>query len=76
MSNVIIFWMQLLVSRVVFAIIAAWYLWPSLTRLSRNAALIPLLWVHVPRYVGMTLLVNGMADRAAIFSLAGRFTQS
>jgi hypothetical protein len=62
MGSVAIFWMQLLVSCVVFAIVAAWYVWPSLTKLSRNAALIPLLWVHVPRYVGMTLLVAGMVD--------------
>jgi hypothetical protein len=54
--------MQLLVSCVVFAIVAAWYVWPSLTKMSRNAALIPLLWVHVPRYVGMTLLVTDMVD--------------
>lgn len=62
MGSVAIFWMQLLVSCVVFAIVVAWYVWPSLTKLSRNAALIPLLWVHVPRYVGMTLLVTGMVD--------------
>ena len=62
MGSVAIFWMQLLVSCVVFAIGMAWYVWPSLTRLPRNAALTPLLWVHVPRYVGMTLLVTGMVD--------------
>jgi hypothetical protein len=62
MNSVTIFWLQLLTSGVVFAIVAAWYVWPSLTKLSRNAALIPLLWVHVPRYVGMTLLVSGMVD--------------
>ncbi len=62
MGNVAIFWMQLLASCVVFAIVAAWYVWPLLTKLPRNAALIPLLWVHVPRYVGMTLLVTGMVD--------------
>ena len=62
MNSVTIFWLQLLTSVVVFAIVAAWYVWPSLTKLSRNAALIPLLWVHVPRYVGMTLLVSGMVD--------------
>ena len=39
-----------------------WYVWPSLTQISRNSALIPLLWVHVPRYVGMILLVTGMVD--------------
>jgi hypothetical protein len=62
MNNVTIFWLQLLLSCVVCAIIVAWYVWPSLTKLSRNSALIPLLWVHVPRYVGMTLLVTGMVD--------------
>jgi hypothetical protein len=56
MGSVAIFWTQLLVSCVVFDIVAAWYVWPSLTRLSRNAALIPLLWVHVPRYVGQRTL--------------------
>jgi hypothetical protein len=62
MNNVTIFWMQLLTSVFVFGIIAVWYVWPSLTKLSRNSALILLLWVHVPRYVGMTLLVTGMVD--------------
>jgi hypothetical protein len=62
MNNVSIFWMQLLTSVFVFAIVAAWYVWPLITKLSLNSALIPLLWVHVPRYVGMTLLVTGMVD--------------
>ncbi len=34
----------------------------TLTKLSRNSALIPLLFVHVFRYVGMTLLVTDMID--------------
>jgi hypothetical protein len=62
MNNVTIFWLQLLTSVVIFSIVTAWYVWPYLTRLSRNSALIPLLFVHVPRYVGMTLLVTGMID--------------
>jgi hypothetical protein len=62
MDNVTIFWMQLLLSCVVCAIVAVWYVWPYLTKLPRNSALIPLLFVHVPRYVGMTLLVTGMID--------------
>ena len=62
MDNVTIFWMQLLLSLVVCAIIAKWYVLPSLTKLPRNSALIPLLFVHVFRYVGMTLLVTGMID--------------
>src|ERR1700733_8270628 len=57
-----IFWMQILTSVVVYGIVAVWYVWPSLTKLSRSSALIALLFVHVPRYVGMTLLVTGMID--------------
>ena len=62
MDSTRIFWMQLLLSCVVCAIVVAWYVWPYLIRLSRNSALIPLLFVPVPRYVGMTLLVTGMID--------------
>lgn len=62
MDSTQIFWMQLLTSVVVFGMVAAWYVWPHLTKLSRNSALSLLLWVHVPRYVGMTLLVTGMVD--------------
>ena len=62
MNNVAIFWMQLLLSLGVCAIVVAWYVWPYLTKLPRNSALIPLLFVHVPRYVGMTLLVTDMVD--------------
>lgn len=54
--------LQLLTSVFVFGIIVAWYVWPYLTKLTRDSALIPLLWVHVPRYVGMILLVTGMVD--------------
>jgi hypothetical protein len=62
MDNVTIFWLQLLSSAFVFSLVTAWYVWPYLTKLSRNFALVALLWVHVPRYVGLTLLVTGMVD--------------
>ena len=62
MGSTEIFWLQLLTSVVVFGIVAVWYVWPYLTKISLNSALIPLLFVHVPRYVGMTLLVTGMVD--------------
>ena len=64
MNNVAIFWMQLIASIFVFGVVAAWYVWPSLTKMSRNSSLTILLFVHVPRYVGMTLLVTGMVDPA------------
>jgi len=72
MNNVAIFWMQILTSVVVFGLIAAWYVWPLLTKFSRNSALIPLFFVHVFRYVGMTLLVTGMIDP----KLPGEFLSS
>ena len=62
MDNVAIFWLQLLSSAFVFSLVTAWYVWPYLTTLSRNSALTLLLFVHVFRYVGMTLLVSGMVD--------------
>jgi hypothetical protein len=62
MGGVAIFWMQLLMSCAVLYFVAAWYVWPSLIKIPRNSALILLLFVHVPRYVGMTELVPGMID--------------
>jgi hypothetical protein len=62
MNSTAIFWMQLVTSVFVFGIMAMWYVWPSLVKLPRNSALTLLLFVHVPRYVGMTLLVPGMVD--------------
>jgi hypothetical protein len=74
MNNVSIFWLQLLFSCVVCVIVVAWYVWPYLTKLPRNSALIPLLFVHVFRYLGMTLLVPGMVDpklpREVLFNTA------
>jgi hypothetical protein len=62
MNNVAIFWMQLLASILVFSAVTAWYIWPELVKLPKNAALVALLFVHVFRYVGMTELVTGMID--------------
>ncbi len=62
MDSTQIFWMQLLTSLVIFSLVTAWYVRPHLTKLSLNSALIVLLFVHVPRYVGMILLVTGMVD--------------
>ena len=74
MDNVTIFWIQILTSVLVCALVAVWYVLPALTRLSRNSALTPLLFVHVFRYVGMTLLVTDMIDpklpREFLFSAA------
>lgn len=57
MENSTIFWMQILTSVFVFSMMAVWYVWPILIKKTRYSALIPLLFVHVFRYIGMTLLV-------------------
>jgi len=62
MNNVGIFWLELASSIVVCVAVAVWWVWPSLIKLPRNSALTPLIFVHVFRYVGMTLLVTGMVD--------------
>ena len=72
MNGVAIFWMQLVTSFFVFGLVTAWYVWPALTKLSRNSALVALLFVHVFRYVGMTELVTGMIDP----KLPGEFVSS
>ena len=45
MDSTQIFWMQLLTSVVVFGIVAVWYVWPYLTKLSLNSALTPRLFM-------------------------------
>ncbi len=72
MNSVTIFWFQLVSSVFVVSLVTAWYVWPALTKLSRNSALIVLLFVHVFRYVGMTELVTGMIDP----KLPGEFVSS
>ena len=62
MNGVAIFWMQLISSLFVSGFVAVWYVMPTLNKLSRNSALTALLFVHVPRYVGMVLLAPGMID--------------
>jgi len=69
MNNVTIFWLQLFSSVLLFGLVTAWYVWPALTKLPKNSALIALLFVHVPRYVGMTAVVPGMLDP----NLSGEF---
>jgi hypothetical protein len=71
LSSTAIFWLQVVVSTGVFALITVWYVWPRLVTQKLNSALAPLLFVNVFRYVGMTLLVNGMVDsRLSHHSLA------
>ncbi|MCI0553117.1 MAG: hypothetical protein L0287_19390 [Anaerolineae bacterium] len=57
-----IFGLQTTLSLIVYTLIAKWYVWPRLTALPLHEALVPLLFVHTLRHVGMTVLVAGVVD--------------
>ena len=62
MEPIVLFGIQFTLSLVAYLLIAFWYLAPRLSRLSREAALAPLLWVHAFRIVGGTILAPGSVD--------------
>ena len=62
MDNVTIFWLTFFECLSSSALSLRGTFGRTLTKLSRNSALVALLWVHVPRYVGLTLLVTGMVN--------------
>jgi hypothetical protein len=62
MAPVVIFGLQFTMSLVAYGLIAAWYAVPRLARLPREAALVPLLWVHAFRIVGGSILAPGAVD--------------
>jgi hypothetical protein len=64
MEPVVIFGIQFTLSLVAYALIAAWYVVPRLSRLPRDIALVPLLWIHAFRIVGGTILAPGAVDAA------------
>jgi len=49
-------------SLVAYALIAFWYVAPRLSKLPREAALVPLLWIHAFRIVGGTILDPGAVN--------------
>jgi hypothetical protein len=59
MSPVVLFGLQFTISLVAYALIAAWYVWPRLAVLPVALALQPLVWVHVFRFVGGSILAPG-----------------
>jgi hypothetical protein len=62
MDPIALFGIQFTLSLVAYALIGFWYLAPRLSRLPREAALAPLLWIHVFRVVGGTILAPGSVD--------------
>ena len=64
MEPIALFGLQFTFCLVAYALIAAWYVAPRLTAWQRDVALVPLLWVHVFRIVGGTILAPGAVDAA------------
>src|SRR6266851_2133914 len=62
MDPITLFGIQFTLSLLVYALIAFWYVAPRLSKLSRESALVPLLWVHAFRVVGGTILAPGAVD--------------
>jgi hypothetical protein len=62
MTPFVLFNVQFTLILVAYALIAIWYVEPRLATLPRELALVPLLWVHVFRIVGGTILAPGSVD--------------
>jgi len=62
MEPIVLFGAQFTLSLVAYAFIAFWYVAPRLSRLPREVALVPLLWIHAFRIVGGTILAPGAVD--------------
>jgi hypothetical protein len=59
MEPIVLFGIQFTMSLSAYALIAVWHVAPRLSRLPREAALVPLLWLHVFRIAGGTILAPG-----------------
>ena len=66
-----IFGLQVLLSFVVYGLVARWYVTPRLAPLPREAALQPLLALHATRHIGMVFLVPTVVGPALPASFAG-----
>jgi len=62
LEPLVLFGIQFTLSLAAYALIAFWYVVPRQSRLAREEALAPVLWVHVLRVVGGTILAPGAVD--------------
>ena len=62
MSQTGIFAFQFAASLLAYGLLARWYVWPRLLHRPLREALQPLLWPHVFRTLGLTMLVPGVVD--------------
>ena len=61
---IVLFGIQFTFSQVAYALAALWYVAPRLARLPREMALVPLVWIHVFRIAGGTILAPGAVGEA------------
>ncbi len=64
MPPIVLFGIQFTLSLAAYGLLAWWYLAPRLAPLPREVALVPLVWIHVFRVVGGTILAPGATDAA------------
>ena len=64
MAPIVLFGIQFTFFLVAYALGAWWYVAPRIARLPREAALVPLVWIHAFRMVGGTILAPGSVDAA------------
>ncbi len=64
MAPIVLFGTQFTFFLAIYAVVAWWYVAPRLSGLPREVALVPLVWVHVFRMVGGTILAPGAVDAA------------
>ncbi len=64
MQPIVLFGIQFTFSLVAYSLAAWWYLAPRLARLPREMALVPLVWIHVLRIAGGTILAPGAVGDA------------
>ncbi len=62
MQPIVLFGIQFTLSLAAYALLALWTVVPRLSGMSREKAVIPLLWVHAFRVVGGTILAPGAVD--------------
>jgi hypothetical protein len=62
MEPALLFGIQFTLSLTAYALIAVWYVAPRLAALPLEKALVPLIWVHAFRSVGLTILAPGAVD--------------
>ncbi len=55
----VLFSFQFTSALVAYALAARWYVWPRISQLSPAIALVPLVWVHVFRIIGGSILAPG-----------------